>query len=171
MERGSTGGEKTREAVRPCSGASRSVNGRPCLHELIKMVDSRGSIMLTPAHFHTHWFIRQHTSHQESPRILEPATIVKKRKKPKTADSKAHRRKHGRFGTAREPTFSEMADLTNSSATFGSTAPTVLPPLSSIVQYEEDTVARGGTESTAVLPFYQDIIPLRTWGYAGHRPL
>lgn len=89
-----------------CSGSFRRVHGRPCVHELISMIEPNGNRVLKPEDFAQHWWIRRFDATVAQQRVYEPAVIETRRRS--IVDS--HQRNHGANGTARDPTWSERVD-------------------------------------------------------------
>lgn len=84
---------------RECTGVFRTVNGRPCVHELVSIIRSNGRLKLLPTMFDPHWWIYRDKIETWQPRILEPASLRTRRRQ-----ARSHRANHGVSGTAREPT-------------------------------------------------------------------
>eukprot|EP00644_Phytophthora_capsici_P006915 jgi/Phyca11/103421/e_gw1.8.315.1 len=91
----------------PCSGEFRVVHGRPCLHELIAIIESNGSKYLTPDHFDKHWWI--YRDNWTAPaRIQDPATL--QQSKAKKSARRTRLAYQGSTGTGRDPAYSERID-------------------------------------------------------------
>lgn len=60
-----------RSSAQACSGAPTG----GCVHELVRLGESRDNIILQPSDFHTHWFIRYEPSQPPQDQVLEPAVI------------------------------------------------------------------------------------------------
>ncbi|KAG3178788.1 hypothetical protein PC128_g16242 [Phytophthora cactorum] len=137
----------------PCSGKFCVVHGRPCVHEIIAIIESNGRLFLTPRHFDKHWWI--YRDQDTAPhRIQDPATI----QQGKSQKSKRRMRldNQGTTGTGRDPTLSERIDQ-NQSAT----------PPHTTTQPSLDLHVFGTQDSDRIVQFESPFLPARAWGYAG----
>lgn len=64
-----------RHARTVCSGLFRRCHGRPCLHELITIIESNGQLKLKPTDFDKHWWVRRDDPVILTQRLEEPAVI------------------------------------------------------------------------------------------------
>ncbi|KAG3195447.1 hypothetical protein PC128_g8479 [Phytophthora cactorum] len=140
-----------------CSGAFRAIHGRPCLHELISIIESNGQRHLVPEDFDKNSWIYRDQEGIAPPRIQEPATLTQNRNN----GSKRRRRlrNYGAGGTGREPTLNERIDANHPATPPRSAAP---PPT--------DPQVFGTQDEDEVLPFLEPFVPPRFWGYAGQLP-
>jgi len=179
-----------------CTGSFRRVHGRPCLHELVVLIETNGQRFLRPEDFDRHWWIDR-TANVTRPRLFEPSTIVSKRKA--THCRMTNKKKKGERSTRRDPTWSERVDL-NDPATLppsiegachpdevlivsrhappavpatvdactASHKPSIplLPTMESLLQAQSVVEV----EERCSLQFLSDSLPARAWGYAGRLP-
>ncbi|KAE9193634.1 hypothetical protein PF002_g23845 [Phytophthora fragariae] len=140
-----------------CSGVFRDVHGRPCLHELISIIESNGQRHLVPEDFDKHWWIYRDQEGISPSRIQDPATLTQNRNN----GSKRRRRlrNYGDGGTGREPTLSERMDANNPSTSPRSAGPPYADPQ-----------VFGTQDGDEILSFQEPFIPSRFWGYSGHLP-
>ncbi|GMF18483.1 unnamed protein product [Phytophthora fragariaefolia] len=141
-----------------CSGPFSALHGRPCLHDLISIIESNGGRYLEPEDFDKFWWIYRDQGHFNPLRIQDPATITQTRH----SGSKRRRQQqnYGAGGTDREPTLSERID-SNHPAT----------PPNSAASYPSDPQFVFGTQvDDEVLPFQALFFPSRSWGYTGQLP-
>jgi hypothetical protein len=93
---------------RNCTGTFRQRNGRPCEHELLRVVC--GERMLQPADFDIHWWIDRSAAAPAAPplqpRVLEPAVIAR----PQRQRRQARRTGAGPTGNRRDPLLAELVD-------------------------------------------------------------
>jgi len=141
-----------------CSGSFRRQHGRPCLHDLIEIVESNGSTRLAPENYSAHWWINREQERHLPARVQEPATIRTTRVSARRLTS--HRSGDGLNSTRRDPIFSERVDRNNPATpprirTDSSPGSLALPPLRIIL-----------TRSTV---FHDNCVPARSWGYAGQQ--
>ena len=96
--------------TRPCTGSYRASLGRPCLHEVIRLLESDQA--LTPAQFHRHWHIdKEQAPPAPPPRVLEPRTIPKKQRGGRAGRAgRARQTGTGIHGNRRDPTIGERCD-------------------------------------------------------------
>jgi len=140
-----------------CSGVFRAVHGRPCLHELISIIESNGQRHLAPEDFDKHWWIYRDQEGIAPTRIQDPATLIQNRN-----NGSARRRRlrnHGASGTGREPTLPERIDANDAA-----TPPSFTSPAPSNPQIY------GSQEGDSTVNFQQHFIPPRAWSYAGRYP-
>ncbi|KAK1945448.1 hypothetical protein P3T76_002496 [Phytophthora citrophthora] len=90
-----------RERTR-CSGSFRVTHDRPCIHELIRVIELNEELKLKPCDFESHWWVQRDLYPQDVTRIEEHAVIRTTRRKPK---SRNHRAIQGSSGTAQDPIF------------------------------------------------------------------
>ena len=129
-----------------CDGVYRTVNGMPCVHELVAIIDSQGERMLRPEDYDKHWWIR-HGQQSVPPRVLAPAAVRHGHKKKQKRND--HRAGRGKNTTAREPTLSERLDRNNPAT----------PPTAHL---QDDTCLHDED-----MVFFCDEMPPRRWGFAG----
>ncbi|ETP46814.1 hypothetical protein F442_07011 [Phytophthora nicotianae P10297] len=139
-----------------CSGEFRAVHGRPCLHELIAIIESNGRKYITPNDFDKHWWIYRNDGTAPQ-RIQDPATLQQGRFKKSTRRMRLSNQ--GSTGTGRDPTYSERVDQ-NHSAT----------PPSATQNAAQDPQVFGTQADDQVVPFESAFLPARSWGYAGREP-
>lgn len=86
-----------------CHNGFRTAHGRPCIHDLMDIIENDG--VLLPEHFHGHWWIdRENAPAEARERILEPRVLPRQRAKRKKQTGT------GPNGTRREPLYSERVD-------------------------------------------------------------
>lgn len=90
-----------------CSGRSRRVQGRPCVHELVLLLEAGGRLKLTPWYFDSHWHIRLGSVVEA--RVLEPAPPYERRFAVQR--NIEHRASFGLNSVHRDPTYAEMVDM------------------------------------------------------------
>ncbi|KAG3112471.1 hypothetical protein PI124_g21670 [Phytophthora idaei] len=134
-----------------CDGVFRRTHGRPCIHDLIAIIESNGLKILEPTHFEKHWWLPVQPS-VVSVRVLGPAPLQKRRRLPE--QPRPHSTGYGINSTRREPSGFELAgqdELTSAPTT------RTLSFQELLEQNEED--------------FEHAFLPPRSWGYAGLREL
>jgi hypothetical protein len=169
-----------------CTGTFRSVHGRPCVHELMDIIETDGKDSLRKESFDKHWWIRLDPQQQKETRILDPV--------PRTSSSKAkrtkrsHHRNMGVSGTARDPIFAERIDANHPATPPRVVMLTSVPDQSGATIRTETGVPVPAPQTTHRLPrsnssfegvphvansppeFQESDIPARRWGYAGRKP-
>ncbi|OWY94005.1 hypothetical protein PHMEG_00036394, partial [Phytophthora megakarya] len=90
-----------------CDGRFRRIHGRPCLHELMAIIDSEGSQKLEPSHFDLHWWPPS-AKHTAQARILEP--VPRRRRQKSLTNSVPHRAGYGVSSTRRDPSGFEIIE-------------------------------------------------------------
>jgi hypothetical protein len=150
-----------------CFGVFRRVHGRPCLHELIAMVESNGQRTLVPQDFDLHWWINRHEAGALPTRIQEPSFDEEPAGARRRRASLASRRSRALpYSTRRDPVLLERVDRNHpadppafpgSSSQRDESLVTMLPPSSSV---ERATVPENAA-------FQEPNLHARYWGYAG----
>ncbi|OWY95338.1 hypothetical protein PHMEG_00034684 [Phytophthora megakarya] len=147
-----------------CSGTYRRMHGLPCIHELMRIIESNGDIKLKPSDFDAHWWVRRDFHYDPSARVEEPAIIRSSRKK-KTP--KNHRANQGASSTSRDPMLFERTDQNHpstpprrlNSSQYADAFQGTLPSIADLVTgYENQANA-----------YVDAFTPARTWGHAGLR--
>jgi hypothetical protein len=136
-----------------CKGAFRRVHGRPCVLELLEILQSRGMLRLLPGHFDRHWWVRPSEAVAYSPRVLEPSL---QRRRRVMDHPTPHATNHGMYSTRRDPIWSELTDMNHpaSAALYG--ANFTGPDTTSVHAFAADEVDFVGHHR-----------PARYWGYVG----
>lgn len=122
-----------RKARTLCTGSFRRVHGRPCVHELVRLIESSGESTLRPQDFDYHWCIKSVLDEEISvTRVLNPR-IIRTTQHRHRQPIRDRRRNHGLTRTGREPTWPERVDFNNRHASPASNSSSsgvyVLPPL------------------------------------------
>jgi hypothetical protein len=129
-----------------CKGSFRRVHGRPCVHELLQILESRGRLRLRPAQYDSHWWVQPRDAHSHlSTRVLEPNCD---RQRATTRTPLSHGSNMGMHRTRRDFLWSERVDQNHPSR-----------PL--------HCQGRVGYQDADLLQYEEVSRPARVYGYAG----
>jgi hypothetical protein len=86
-----------------CNNGFRTAHGRPCIHDLMDVIESETTLL--PEHFHSHWWIDQENAPAVvRQRVLEPRVLIRKRTRRRNQTGT------GPNGTRREALYAERVD-------------------------------------------------------------
>ncbi|ETM98422.1 hypothetical protein PPTG_19539 [Phytophthora nicotianae INRA-310] len=137
-----------------CDGTFRRVHGRPCIHDLMAIIESDDpNVKLRPEQFDRHWWLPS-ARNCDTERVLEPAT--RRRGRRFNAQQRSHQTGYGAYSTRREPLGFEIIEQNLAVERMHAAH---VPSFTELLQ-SEDTVQ-----------YEQKFLPPRSWGYAGLRSL
>ncbi|EGZ12727.1 hypothetical protein PHYSODRAFT_404335, partial [Phytophthora sojae] len=131
-----------------CNGVYRRIHGRPCLHDLIAIIESAGALKLMPEHFDKHWWLPGTASARAS-RVVGPAPREKRQRVEE--HPRPHQAGHG-IDSTREPSRFELVEKSLDTSRVGM-APLTMSYQELLHQDDEE--------------FQQEFLRPRSWGHAG----